>query len=136
MKLDPSKLTATACPSTASAYPTRSISATCSPASCRSTRTDTQHYAGSIDLAGVRASALDDSGRQRPGRRRQERAVHGDARQEGPADRLPRRRARPAASTFDFGISDYNAAAPVSRPNDDQVVPAPSAVYTLLNAAA
>ncbi len=86
-------------------------------------RTDARHYTGSIDLSEVQGtSSLIPTG-----------SALGAAGEDVPFTATLDKKGRltdfhvagPAALSFDFGISDYNAAAPVNRPNDNQVVPAP-----------
>ena len=94
-------------------------------------RTDARHYTGSIDLSGVQStSSLIPTG-----------SALGAAGDDVPFTATLDKKGRltdfhvagPSALSFDFGISDYNAAAPVNRPNDNQVVPAPAAVYSILD---
>jgi hypothetical protein len=97
------------------------------------TRTDTRHYTGTLDLSGVHGvislvpagSGLADA---------QDVPFAATLDSEGRLTDLKVGGGSGHDYSFDFGISDYSAAATVDPPNDIDVVAAPSAAYSLLRA--
>jgi hypothetical protein len=132
MKLDPTKLTTTTLPfDPADLADAFSLSDVLSGL-LSVKRTDAQHYTGTIDLASVHdIGSLIPAGNALG-------AAAKDVPFTATLDKKGRltdfRVAGPSSISFDFGISDYSAAAPVNRPNDNQVVPAPTEVYSILDA--
>jgi hypothetical protein len=131
MKLDPSKVAEGALPFDATHLDDAFSLADVLTGLLAVKRSDARHYSGSIDLSGVQGgSSLIPTG-----------SALGTAGEDVPFTATLDKKGRltdfhvtgPAALSFDFGISDYNAAAPVNRPNDNQVVPAPAAVYSMLD---
>jgi hypothetical protein len=132
LKLDPTKLTPASLPFDASdltdAFDLRHLMQGILTVS----RTDDRHYSGSIDLTGAQGvNSLIPAGRALG-------STATDVPFTATLDGQGRLTDFAAGSTvagavgFDFGISDYAAAAPPERPNDDQVTTAPNSVYPLL----
>jgi hypothetical protein len=96
------------------------------------TRTDAQHYTGTIDMAGVRdVSSLVPAGRSlSPGAANVPFTATLD--KQGRLTDLVVGGGAGHDYAFDLGISDYDAAAPVDQPNDVDVVNAPASAYALL----
>jgi hypothetical protein len=138
LKLDPAKLTARSLPfdrsDLADAFDLTDVLHGILSVS----RTDAQHYSGSIDLTGAESgssiiptgTALGAAGKNVPFTAtldRQGRLI----------DLAVGRTSEGGASAFafDLGISDYSAPAPVDRPDDNEVMTAPADAYPLLAAA-